>query len=175
MCFHLAEEGPFFLEPPPNQSMSYHENEKAIHSCNNNQPLRRCLTNDTKTNIKRNKKTIWLWIICFYATQIFLILFLSFIRWRYIIKFFLFYFFYYKHQRKWFENDSKLWTWIMLNVWKIRIFNPSLYTQRRIKRISRREAKFLSEINAFHVKSKLIKMVSCKNSATLLNLILIPC
>ena len=35
---------------------------------------------------------------------------------------------------------------------------------------SRRVAKFLSESNTFHIKSKAIKMLSCRNFATLLDL-----
>ena len=47
-------------------------------------------------------------------------------------------------------------------------YNASIYIDSRGG--SRRVAKFLSKSNIFHIKSKVIRMLSCKNFATLLHL-----
>ena len=92
----------------------------------------------------------------------------------------------YKHpkQKRKRERESdiyKIYSIIAVRVIYIRYIQLSLtyYTLESSRecngqrRISRRVAKFLLEINTFHIKSKAIKILPCKNSATLLDLPLI--
>ena len=75
-----------------------------------------------------------------------------------------YYYYYYNLQRKQTSNSEFSQTLDRLKLKVFFIFNFDYYYENRGG--SRRVAKFLSESNTSHIKSKAIKMLSCKNFAT---------